>query len=46
MKNGYPIKFVNDIIDRSINFNKDCTKKKLSSSDFKNVVKVPYILKS
>ena len=25
--NGYPIKFVNDVIDRSINLNKDCTKK-------------------
>ena len=25
-KNGYPIKFVNDVIDRSIYLNKDCTK--------------------
>ena len=26
-KNGYPIKFVNDVIDRSIYLNKDCTRK-------------------
>ena len=45
-KNGYPIKLVNDVIDRSINLNKDCTKKKLSSSDFKNIVKIPYIGKA
>ena len=25
-KNGYPIKFVNGVIDRSIYLNKDCTK--------------------
>ena len=42
-KNGYPKKFVDDIIERSLNINKDCTKQKLSNSDFKNVVKVPYI---
>ena len=35
-----------DVIDRSINLNKDCTKKKLSSSDFKNIVKIPYIGKA
>ena len=45
-KNGYPIKFVNDVTDRSINLNKDCTKKKLSSSDFINIIKVPYIGKA
>ena len=45
-KHGYPIKFDNDVIDRSINLNKDCTKKKLSSSDFKNIKKVPYIRKA
>ena len=44
--NGYPVKFVNDVIDRSINLNKDCTKKKLTSSDFKNIVKIPYIGKA
>ena len=42
-KNGYPMKFVDDVIVRSININKDCTKQKLSSSDFKNIVKVPYL---
>ena len=26
--NGYPKKFVNDVINRSININKDCTKTK------------------
>ena len=45
-KNGYPIKLVNDVIDRYINFNKDCTKKKLSSLEFKNIVKVPFIGKA
>ena len=26
-KNGYPKKFINDIIERSININKDCIRK-------------------
>ena len=38
-------KFVDDVIGGPININKDCTKKKLSSSDLKNIVKAPYIEK-
>ena len=43
MKNGYPKKFVDDIIERSINNNKEFTDEKLNSSNFKNILKVPYI---
>ena len=43
LKNGYPKKFLDDVIDRSTNLNKDHTNKKLSNSDFKNIIKVPYI---
>ena len=42
----YPKEFVDDVIERSMNINIDCTKKKLSSSYFKNIVKVQYIGKS
>ena len=43
IKNGYLKKFVDDVIKRSINNNKGCTNEKLNSSNFKNILKVPYI---
>ena len=35
MKNGYPKKLVDDVIERSINNNKKCTDEKQNSSNFK-----------
>ena len=43
IKNGYPKKFVDDVIERSINSSKECTNEKLNSLNFKNILKVTYI---
>ena len=43
IKNGYPKKFVDDVIEIPINNNKECNNEKLNSSNFKNILKVSYI---
>ena len=43
IKNCYPKKFIDAVIEISINNNKHCTNKKLNSSNFKNILKVLYI---
>ena len=43
IKNGYPKKFVDDVTERSINNNRECTNKKLNNTNFKNILKEPYI---
>ena len=43
IKNGYSKKFVDDIVERSINKNKECINEKLYNSSFKNFLKVPNI---
>ena len=41
--NCYLKKFFDDVIERSSNNSKECTNEKLNSSNFKNILKVPYI---
>ena len=43
IKNCYPKKFVDDVIEISINYSKECINEILNSSNFKNILKVPYI---
>ena len=42
VKNGYPKKFVNEIIER-FNMNNNRHNEKLKSSEFRNIIRVPYI---
>ena len=42
-KNGYPKKFVDEIIERFDRNNNNCHNEKLKSSEFRNIIRVPYI---
>ena len=42
-QNAYPKKFVDKIIERFDMNNSDCHNEKLKCSDFRNIIKVPYI---
>ena len=43
IKSGYLKKFVDDVIERSLNNKKECTNEKPNSLELKNILKVPYI---
>ena len=44
-RNGYPMKFVDYVLERFGDNNIDCPKEKLNIPDFRNIIKVPYIAK-
>ena len=41
--NGYPIKFFDDVLERFGSNNRDFPMEQLNISDFKNIIKIPYI---